>query len=76
MVLGSNHAVKEAVKSNLGVSIISKLVTDSEGDSLATVSLNDTYNRYFSFITPKDIKPSSTTTLFIDELSKFSNFEK
>ncbi|MDU3337424.1 LysR substrate-binding domain-containing protein [Paraclostridium bifermentans] len=76
MVLGSNHAVKEAVKSNLGVSIISKLVTDSEGDSLATVSLNDTYNRYFSFITPKDIKPSSTTTLFIDELNKFSNFEK
>lgn len=76
MVLGSNNAVKEAVKNNLGVSIISKLVTDSEGDSLSTVNLNDTYNRYFSFITPKGIKPSSTTTLFIDELNKYSHFEK
>ena len=76
MVLGSNYAVKEAVKSNLGVSIISKLVTDSEKDTLSTISLDDAYNRYFSFITPKDIKPSSTTTLFIDELYKFSNISK
>ena len=76
MVLGSNYAVKEAVKSNLGVSIISKLVTDSEKDTLPTISLDDAYNRYFSFITPKDIKPSSTTTLFIDELYKFSNISK
>jgi LysR family transcriptional regulator, transcriptional activator of the cysJI operon len=73
MVLGSNHTVKEAVKNNLGVSIISKLVTDSEGDSLCTVSLNDTYNRYFSFITPKGIKSSSTTSLFVSELEKYAN---
>lgn len=72
MVLGSNHAVKEAVKNNLGVSIISKLVTDSEGYSLCTVNLNDTYNRYFSFITPKGIKSSNTTSLFINELEKYS----
>lgn len=76
MVLGSNHAVKEAVKRNLGISIISKLITDSEGDALSTVNLNDTYNRYFSFITPKGIKPSNTTTLFIEELNKYSNFNK
>ena len=73
MVLGSNHTVKEAVKNNLGVSIISKLVTDSEGDSLCTVGLNDTYNRYFSFITPKGIKSSNTTSLFISELEKYAS---
>ncbi|MEG0181567.1 MAG: LysR family transcriptional regulator [Peptostreptococcaceae bacterium] len=76
MVLGSNHAVKEAVKNDLGISIISKLVTDSEGCALSTVSLSETYNRYFSFITPKGIKPSSTTTLFIDELENYVNFKK
>ncbi|MEG0181553.1 MAG: LysR substrate-binding domain-containing protein [Paraclostridium sp.] len=76
MVLGSNHAVKEAVKNDLGISIISKLVTDSEGRALSTVSLSETYNRYFSFITPKGIKPSSTTTLFIDELENYVNFKK
>lgn len=72
MVLGSNYAVKEAVKNNLGISIISKLVTDSEPDYLSTVSLDDTYNRYFSFITPKGINPSNTTNLFIDELNKYA----
>ncbi|WP_250675312.1 LysR substrate-binding domain-containing protein [Paraclostridium ghonii] len=73
MVLGSNHTVKEAVKNNLGISIISKLLTDSEGDALSTINLDETYTRYFSFITPKGIKPSSTTTLFINELEKYSN---
>lgn len=72
MVLGSNYAVKEAVKNNLGISIISKLVTDSEPDYLSTVSLDDTYNRYFSFITPKGINPSNTTNLFIDELNRYA----
>ncbi|WP_373599880.1 LysR substrate-binding domain-containing protein [Paraclostridium bifermentans] len=72
MVLGSNYAVKEAIKNNLGISIISKLVTDSEPDYLSTVSLDDTYNRYFSFITPKGINPSNTTNLFIDELNKYA----
>lgn len=76
MVLGSNHAVKEAVKNDLGISIISKLVTDSEGRALSTVGLSETYNRYFSFITPKGIKPSSTTTLFIDELENYINSKK
>lgn len=73
MVLGSNHTVKEAVKNNLGISIISKLLTDSEGDALSTVNLDEAYTRYFSFITPKGIKSSSTTTLFINELEKYSN---
>lgn len=76
MVLGSNHTVKEAIKNNLGVSILSKLVTDSEGDALCTVNLDDTYNRSFSFITPKGIKPSNTTTLFINELEKYTSLNK
>ena len=73
MILGSNYAIKEAVKNNLGISIISKLVTDSEPEYLYTVNLDDTYNRYFSFITPKGINPSNTTNLFIDELNKYAN---
>lgn len=76
MVLGSNQSVKEAVKNNIGISIISKLITDSEKDNISTIILNETYNRYFSFITPKDIKSSNITNLFVNELNKFSNFKK
>lgn len=73
MVLGSNYAVKEAVRNNLGVTIISSLVTSSvsKNNELYTVSLDDSYNRNFSYILPKNITISKSTELFLNEFKEY-----
>ena len=73
MVLGSNYAVKEAVRNNLGVTIISSLVTSSasKNNELYTISLDDSYNRNFSYILPKNITISKSTELFLNEFKEY-----
>ena len=67
MVLGSNYAVKEAVKNNLGITIISNFVTAPavENNELETIELEKSYTRRFSYILPKNINTSHITNLFI-----------
>ena len=70
MVLGSNYAVKEAVKNNLGITIISNFVTTSavENKELSTIKLGDSYTRHFSYILHKNITISKASQIFLDEL--------
>lgn len=74
IVLGSNYAVKEAVRNNLGVTIISSLITSPfvENNELSVIELNDNYNRHFSYITPKNITLSKVCNIFIEELKKYT----
>ena len=54
MVLGRNYAIKEAVKNNLGITIISNYVTSAvENNELETIELEKSYTRPFSYILPK-----------------------
>ncbi|RDY26130.1 LysR family transcriptional regulator [Romboutsia weinsteinii] len=74
MVLGSNYAVKEAVRNNLGITVISSLITSPsvENNELSTIELDDIYNRHFSCITPKNITLSKVCQVFIEELKEYT----
>ena len=74
MVLGSNYAIKEAVKNNLGITIISNYVTAPavENNELETIELEKSYTRPFSYILPKNINTSHLTNLFIKELIEYT----
>lgn len=74
LVLGSNYAITEAVKNNLGITLTSSLVTKSalKNNEIHIDYLDNQYNRYFSYITPKNITMSKAVQVFIDELNKFS----
>lgn len=75
LVLGSNYAIKEAVKNNLGITIISNYVTEPavKNGELQTIELEKIYTRPFSCILPKNINTSPSTTLFMQELEKYIN---
>ena len=73
MVLGSNYAVKEAVKNNLGITIISDFVTTPavENKELSTIKLSNSYTRHFSYILHKNITISKASQIFLDELKQY-----
>ncbi len=69
MVLGSNQAIKEAIKNNLGMSILSNLIVseDDKNNNLKVIELGPSYLRHFSYILPSNIALPKTTQVFIDE---------
>lgn len=73
MIFGSNYAVKEAVKHDLGITIISNLVTNPavENKEVSTIELDDAYTRHFSYILPKNINISNVSEIFLEELKLF-----
>lgn len=77
IVLGSNYAIKEAVKNNLGISLISSLVTNTavQNNSIKVDTLNNNYYRYFSYITPKNVPNSKLITIFLSELSNYMHIK-
>jgi len=75
VIFGSNYSVKEAVKNELGITIISSYVTNSslENKEITVVPLGDKYIRYFSYILPKNTVPSKAIQVFIDEIKVMKN---
>ena len=73
IVFGSNYAVKEAVKNNLGITIISSLVTKASvaNKEISILKTNKKYTRNFSYILQKGIIPSKGTIVFIDMLKNY-----
>ena len=73
ITLGSSFAVKEAVKNDLGITLISDFVVKHEVEfdkSISIIELDDIYKRYFSYKLPKKIKYSNAVAAFKEELSK------
>lgn len=70
VVFGSNYAVKEAVKHQLGITCISSLVTKAsvEKQELTVIKEIPSIKRPFSYILPHDSIPMKTTIAFIDFL--------
>lgn len=75
MVLGSNYAVKEAVRHNLGITIISDLVTKPacKNKEVSIIELGDLYTRHFSYILPKSITISKAAEIFLQELRNYAS---
>ncbi|MBK1812259.1 LysR family transcriptional regulator [Clostridium sp. YIM B02505] len=73
IVFGSNYAVKEAVRNNLGITLISSLVTEGAvgNKEISILKTSDEYTRSFSYILQKGIVPSKGTLLFIDMLKSY-----
>ena len=73
MVFGSNYAVKEAVKNNIGVTIISNLIAYPSylNKELKIITLDNNFTRNFSYILANDITYSKANELFIRELQNF-----
>ncbi|MBQ6632414.1 MAG: LysR family transcriptional regulator, partial [Romboutsia sp.] len=73
MVLGSNYAVKEAVRNGIGITIISNFVASSavENKELITMELDKSYNRSFSYILPKNINVTKATNIFLEEFKNY-----
>jgi len=69
IILGSNYAIKEAVKNNLGVTFISSLVVTSAANNheLKIISTETKYNRYFSYLVHEK-NLSKITKLFLGKL--------
>lgn len=77
IILGSNYAIKEAVRNNLGVTFISSLVVSSAADSheLKIIPTKTKYNRYFSYLVHEK-NLSRIATLFVQKLEKCSSLNK
>lgn len=75
IVLGSNYAVKEAVRNNLGITIISNFVAlpGFENKELSIIELNNPYIRHFSYILPKNITISKASQVFLEEFKEYTS---
>lgn len=74
IVLGSNYAIKEAVKNNLGITFISSLVVkDSiKNKEVQMIPTKTNYNRYFSYLVHKN-NISRVASVFLEKLKLYSN---
>lgn len=74
MVVGSNYAVKESIKNNLGISIISNFILNNaiENKEISIIELDSTFTRNFSYILPKNITIPDAIQFFLKELKLYS----
>lgn len=75
IVLGSNYAINQTVKNNLGITIISDLVIKEELEkgTIKTIASKDKYSRDFSYIYPKEAKLSRLAGEFLKMLKNYSD---
>ncbi len=73
IVLGSNYAIKETVKNNLGITFISDLVVKEElkNQTIKAVDIEQDYNRVFSYIYPHSARVSRVSREFIAMLKTY-----
>lgn len=72
IMFGSNYAIKEAVRNNLGISLMSSLVIDAavKNEELAVLKTIPSYTRYFSYIVHDENTLPNISSLFLDKLLK------
>lgn len=75
IVLGSNYAVKEAVRNNLGVTVISEHIAKiaEKNKELKIVNTNKEYTRSFSYILPKNMILSNSIKALIYKINHYFN---
>jgi DNA-binding transcriptional LysR family regulator len=75
ITLGSNYAIKEAVKNNMGISFISSLVVEEsvKHKEVKIIPLKNQYYRYFSYLIHENNLPKAVE-LFLERLHKNAAF--
>lgn len=75
IVLGSNYAVKEAVRNGLGITIMSRFVAAPavKNKELSIIELDDSYTHNFSYILPKNITISKAAEVFLEEFKLYTS---
>lgn len=75
MILGSNYAIKEAVRNNLGISFISSLVVDDaiKNKELMVIPCKKDYTRYFSYLIHSEDTVSKVAIIFLQKLLEYNN---
>lgn len=70
IILGSNYAIKEAVRNNLGISFVSSLVVNDavKNNELAILQTVPEYTRYFSYMIHDENNISKVASLFLERL--------
>lgn len=74
MVFNSNLALLQAVKNNLGIALISThvLLTQNLSETnLKVISLGGGIHSTFSYVLPKEVRPSKVTCIFLDEFKPY-----
>ena len=73
MVFGSNYSIKEAVKNNLGITMISSLVTKASESSreISILKTTQEYSRNFSYVLQQGVIPPKSTLVFIEMLKNY-----
>jgi DNA-binding transcriptional LysR family regulator len=74
IILGSNYAIKEAVRNNLGITFISSLVVDEaiRREELKVIPLKSEFNRYFSYLVHEGENLSKTAMIFLERLQNLN----
>lgn len=75
IVFGSNYAVKEGVKNNLGITLMSYYIAKkaAENKEIVIIKTNENYSRSFSYILPKTNIVSKSIETFINSLKEYLN---
>lgn len=74
VVFNSNLALLQAVKNNLGIALISTHMLFTQCDAnevFDVISLEDNVHVTFSYILPKEVRPSKATCILLDELTPY-----
>ena len=73
LVLGSNYAIKEAVKKGLGIAMVSCYVAEEAvvRDEVKVLLLEEHYCRSFSYILPKDLVATKVVEVFEATLHEY-----
>lgn len=78
LILGSNYAIKEAVKNGLGIAMVSVYIAKEANlmDEIHIIKLDKPYKRNFSYILPNGLAPSKVTEVFKEALDDFALYVK
>ncbi len=73
MVVGSNYAIKEAVKNNLGITLISYFVAQvaKQHKELSIVYLDEKFSRQFSYIMPAQMPRTNKVDILLKEFKAY-----
>ncbi|MGM9530498.1 LysR substrate-binding domain-containing protein [Intestinibacter sp.] len=72
-LLDDNNAVKEAVKNNLGISVIPKsaIISAYKGKEISILPLEESFAKHYSYVIPSKVKLSECVNIFLNELRNY-----
>lgn len=74
IVFNSNLAILQALKNNLGITLLPKHLLHTQevsADDFNIIPLEEQFYLTFSYILPKELHPSKVTSIFLDEFAPF-----